>query len=142
MKRSVAARVCARSAKDSALPQTRFSSSGIGVGTLRPPRRVPLRKHLHWPLAICAWRGRKVPTPIPLDENRVCGKAESFADLAQTREATLRFIESTRGTDVTRYRFEHPFLGNLHMRQSFFVIGYHELRHAKQIRELVAIFHS
>ncbi len=105
------------------------------------PQPVSLRKRFHWPLAIATWRGRKVRTPIPLDPERVRDKQKSFADLAATREATLQFIESTRGNDVSAYHFEHPFLGNLNMCEWFRTIGYHELRHAKQIRELVETFH-
>jgi hypothetical protein len=105
------------------------------------PKPVPLRKRLHLPLAIATWRGRKVRTPIPLDAKRVCDKRESLAGLNATREATLVFIESTRGTDVSLYHYEHPFLGSLNMYEWFRTIGYHELRHAKQIRELVETFH-
>jgi len=106
------------------------------------PHPVPLRKRFHLPLAIATWRGRKVRTPIALDANRVCGKQESFADLKAARDGTLQFIESTRGTDVSRYRFDHPFLGSLDMYDWFRTIGYHDLRHAKQIRELVFTFHD
>ena len=101
---------------------------------------VPLRKRFHLPLAIATWRGRKVRTPIPLDAKRVRDKQDSFAGLIAAREATVAFIESTRGTDVSIYRYEHPFLGSLNMYEWFRMIGYHELRHAKQIRELVETF--
>lgn len=103
---------------------------------------VPLRKHFHLPLAVAIWRGRKVRTPIPLDPKRVRDKQESLAGLVATREATVAFIESTRGTDVSLYHYEHPFLGTLNMCDWFRTIGYHELRHAKQIRELVETFHD
>ena len=106
------------------------------------PSPLPLRKRFHLPLALSAWRGRKVRTPIPLDPERVRDKQESFAGLIGAREATVAFIESTRGTDVSIYRFEHPFLGSLNMYEWFRMIGYHELRHAKQIRELVETFHD
>jgi len=105
------------------------------------PQPVPLRKRFHWPLAIATWRGRKVRTPIPLDAKRVRDKQESFAALIASREATLAFIASTHGTDVSRYHYQHPFLGSLNMYEWFRAIGYHELRHAKQIRELVETFH-
>jgi hypothetical protein len=105
------------------------------------PNPVALRKRLHLPLALSTWRGRKVRTPITLDDKRVCDKQESFAGLIAARAATVELIESTRGTDVSLYRFEHPFLGSLNMYDWFRMIGYHELRHAKQIRELVETFH-
>ena len=101
---------------------------------------VPLRKRFHLPLAISTWRGRKVRTPIPLDAKRVRDKQESFAGLVTTRATTVAFIESTRGTDIRLYHYRHPFLGSLNMYDWFRTIGYHELRHAKQIRELVATF--
>jgi hypothetical protein len=104
------------------------------------PQPVLLRKRLHLPLAIATWRGRKVRTPIPLDPERVRDKQESLAGLVATREATVAFIESIRGTDVSLYHYEHPFLGSLNMYDWFRTIGYHELRHAKQIRELVETF--
>jgi hypothetical protein len=106
------------------------------------PKPVPLRKRFHLPLAIATWRGRRVRSPIPLDAKRVRDKQESFAGLLATRQATLEFIESTRGTDVSAYYYEHPFLGNLNMYEWFRTIGFHELRHAKQIRELLETFHD
>jgi hypothetical protein len=106
------------------------------------PKPVPLRQRFHLPLAIATWRGRKVRTPIPLDSKRVRDKQESLAGLLATREATLAFIESTRGTDLSLYRYKHPFLGSLSMYDWFRTIGYHELRHAKQICELVLTFHD
>jgi hypothetical protein len=105
------------------------------------PKPVPLSKRFHLPLAIATWRGRKLRTPIPLDPRRIADKQESLAGLVATREATLTFIESTRGSDVSLYRYEHPFMGSLNMYAWFRLIGYHELRHAKQIRELVETFH-
>jgi DinB superfamily len=102
---------------------------------------VPLRKRFHLPLAIATWRGRRVRTPIPLDPNRVRDKQESLAGLVATREATLAFIESTRGADVSLYHYQHTFLGSLNMYDWFRTIGYHELRHPKQLRELVETFH-
>ena len=104
------------------------------------PKPVPLRKRFHLPLAMATWRGRKLRTPIPLDAKRVREKPESLAGLVATREATVTFIESTRGTDVSLYRYDHPFLGSLNMYEWFRLMGYHELRHAKQIRELVETF--
>lgn len=106
------------------------------------PQPVALSKRFHLPLAIATWRGRKVKTPIPLNPELVRDKQGSFERLVATRDATVAFIESTRGTDVSLYRFKHPFLGSLNMYDWFLTIGYHELRHAKQIRELVETFHT
>ncbi|MFZ3217323.1 MAG: DinB family protein [Candidatus Acidiferrales bacterium] len=105
------------------------------------PTPLSWRKRLHPPLAIATWRVRKVKSPIPLDPQRVRNQPESFSALQAARANTLQFIESTRGKDVSSYRFAHPFLGSLNMYEWFRTIGYHDLRHVKQIRELVEMFH-
>jgi hypothetical protein len=104
------------------------------------PKPVPFLKRLHPPVAIAAWRRRKIQTPIALDVNRVQNKAESVAALLTARQNTLEFIESTNGRDLSPYRFSHPFLGSLNVYDWLRLMGYHEIRHAKQIRELVEIF--
>jgi hypothetical protein len=87
------------------------------------PKLVPLGKRFHLPLAMAAWGARKVGTPIPLDEKRIRDKQESPSGLFATRQATLASIESTRGTDVSAYRYDHPFLGSLNMYEWFRAIG-------------------
>jgi len=57
------------------------------------------------------------------------------------REGTLAFIQSTRGQDLSAYRLPHPFLGSLNIYDWFRTIAYHDLRHAKQIREVVETIH-
>jgi hypothetical protein len=104
------------------------------------PKPVPFLKRIHPPVAIAAWRARKIQTPIALDANRVQDKAKSIAGLAIARLGTLEFVESTKDRNLSPYRFPHPFLGSLNIYDWLRMIGYHELRHAKQIRELVEIF--
>ncbi len=106
----------------------------------KSPVHVPLLKRIHKPLAIAAWRGFKLKTPIPLDPNLVAARPESLDRLDAVRLVTLQFIEATRGQDLRVYRFPHPFLGSLHVYDWFRLLGYHELRHAKQIREVVETF--
>jgi hypothetical protein len=107
-----------------------------------PPEPVPPLKRIHLPLALTMFRGRKVKSPIPLDPNLVSEKPAALDRLSVTRKATLQFIESTQGRDLTAYRFPHPFLGSLNIYEWFRAIGYHELRHEKQIREIVENFHE
>ena len=68
------------------------------------------------------------------------GKGESIAGLTIVRLGTLEFVESTKDRNLSPYRFPHPFLGSLNIYDWLRMIGYHDLRHAKQIRELVEIF--
>jgi hypothetical protein len=104
------------------------------------PKPVPFLKRIHPPVAIAAWRGRKIQTPIALEVDRVQNKAESIEALLSTRQSTLKFIDSTNGRDLSPYRYSHPFLGSLNVYDWLRLMGYHEIRHAKQIRELVEIF--
>ncbi len=107
-----------------------------------PPEPVPPLKRIHLPLALTTFRGRNVKSPIPLDPNLVSEKPAALDRLSATRKATLQFIESTQARDLTAYRFPHPFLGSLNIYEWFRAIGYHELRHEKQIREIVENFHE
>lgn len=107
-----------------------------------PLKPVPLLKRFHRPLSLVTWRGRKVKSPIPLDSSLIADRPDALSRLAAAREGTLAFIESTRGEDLSAYRFPHPFLGSLNIYDWVRTIAYHELRHAKQIREVVEIFHQ
>lgn len=113
---------------------------GVEKMLQKPPFPTPLRKRLHVPVPLSAWRGKKVKSPIPLDANLVFEKPAALEKLMSTRSATMKFIESTRGRDLSAYRYPHPFLGSLNTYEWFRVIGYHQLRHAKQIREIVESF--
>jgi hypothetical protein len=61
--------------------------------------------------------------------------------LDATRRSSLAFIAANAGQDVSAYRFPHPIFGSLNLYDWYRFIGYHELRHRKQICELVEIFH-
>jgi len=105
-----------------------------------PPKPVPLRKRLHLPVALAAWRGVKRRTPIPLDPSFVTDRPEALSLLTTAREETLSFIATAQNIDLKPYRFPHPFLGSLNVYDWFRLIAYHELRHAQQIREVVETF--
>lgn len=102
----------------------------------KEPLSTPLLKRFHLPLALATWRGKKVETPIPLDANLIAEKSAALERLASSRGATVKFIESTRTQDLSACRFSH-LLGSLNAYDWFRLIGYHQLRHAKQIREIV-----
>ncbi len=106
-----------------------------------PPTPLPLLKRLHLPVALAAWRAAKRKSPVPLDSSLVTNRAEALSQLEAAREGTLGFIEATRDQDLKVFRFPHPFLGSLNLYDWFRMIGYHDLRHAQQIREVVETFH-
>jgi hypothetical protein len=104
------------------------------------PRRFSFLSRLHPPLQIVAWRGIKRKTPIPLDPTLVTNREAMLARLAEGRAQTLAFLEENHGHDLSRWFWRHPALGPLNYYAWFRVMGYHDLRHAKQIREIVGFF--
>jgi DinB superfamily len=106
---------------------------------LAPPK--PVLNRFHLPVLLVAFRFRKRKTPIPMDSSLISDRPVAVSRLAAAREGTLAFIESTRGRDFSAYRLPHPFLGSLNIYDWIRTIAYHELRHAKQIREVVETFH-
>jgi DinB superfamily len=107
-----------------------------------PAKQLPLLKRFHLPLLLVAWRVQKRKTPIPLDSSLIADRPDALNRLAVARQGTLAFIESTRSRDLSVYRSPHPFLGSLNIYDWIRIIAYHELRHAKQIREVVETFHQ
>ena len=105
-----------------------------------PPKQLPVLKRFHLPPVLVAWRVRKRKTPIPLDSSSIADKPDALDRLAVTRGETLSFIASTKDQDLSSSRSPHPFLGSLNMYDWLRTIAYHELRHAKQIREVVETF--
>ena len=73
---------------------------------------------------------------MPLDPGLLGGKEEMLAELRGARERTLAFLEETQQRDLGVYRWAHAFLGMLNVYEWFEMIASHELRHAKQIKEL------
>lgn len=48
----------------------------------------------------------------------------------------MAFVEETRGRDLSQYHMPHPFLGTLNTYEWFQMIASHEVRHAKQMKEI------
>jgi hypothetical protein len=103
----------------------------------KSPKRFPLHKRLHLPLALVEARIIRRKTPIPLDPQWVREKEDALAQLRETREKTVAFIQQIKDRDVGVYRWPHPFLGVLNMYDWLQMIAAHELRHEKQMHEIL-----
>jgi hypothetical protein len=103
----------------------------------KTPRHFSLLRRLHLPLALVEARVVRRKTPIPLDPELVREKEAMLAELRGVRERTLAFIDETKGRDLSEYCWPHPFVGTLNMYGWFELIAAHELRHQKQIRQIV-----
>jgi hypothetical protein len=108
----------------------------------KPPVAVPLHKRIHLPVAVVAWRGRRVASPIPLDTLLLDDRDAMLLRLAGQRERTLSLLESGRDQNFRRYRLQHPFLGSLQYYDWFRLLAAHDVRHAKQLDEVRKVHKS
>jgi hypothetical protein len=104
----------------------------------KQPKQTPLLKRFRLPLAFVEIRLVRLKTPIPIDPQLVGEKNLMFAELQRVRHSTLELIEETRARDLRVYRWQHPFIGSLNAYQWFALLGLHQIRHEKQIREIAA----
>lgn len=105
----------------------------------KEPRPVRFRDRLHIPPKVVEWRLPRAKTPIPLDP-ALLGEKQAMLDRFRAgRERTLAFIDSQRHRDLGRWRWRHPFLGPLDTYTWFETLYHHEIRHTKQLREIVGL---
>jgi DinB superfamily len=102
----------------------------------KQPKPVPILKRVHLPFAFVERRMVRLKTPIPVDPQLLCGKEAMLGELREVRRHTLALIEETKGRDLSAYRWQHPFLGSLNAYQWFLLLGSHQIRHEKQMREI------
>ena len=111
--------------------------SGATKWVQTEPKPVPVWKRLHLPPALTVLRLVKVKSPIPLDASLLGEKDAMLERYRTVREQTLAFVEANRERDLRRWRRPHPLMGSFNGNTWLKFIGYHELRHTKQIREIV-----
>jgi hypothetical protein len=104
----------------------------------KEPKHTPLLKRFHLPFAFVERRLVRLKTPIPIDLQLLREKEVTLAELHDVREQTLALIEKTRDRDLSAYRWQHPFLGSLDAYEWFLLLGSHQIRHEKQVREIAA----
>lgn len=101
-----------------------------------PPRRIGfLRKFI--PTSIVASRLLRVKAPRGVNPLNPPARAEVIANYDAAR-SRLKELCSTHGRNrLKQVIFKHPFLGEIDGTATISFIGYHELRHYKQIREVI-----
>ena len=101
-----------------------------------PPRRIGFLRKLI-PTPIVASRLLRVKAPrgvVPLNPPP---RAELIANYDAAR-SRLKDLCSTHGRNrLKQVVFRHPFLGEIDGTATISFVGYHELRHYKQIREVI-----
>jgi len=106
--------------------------------TLKSPKRIPLFKRIHLPMALVESRLIRRKTPIPVEPKLLRDKELMLAELREVRGRSLAFLEETRGRDLSDYCWAHPALGTLNAYEWTRFIAAHEVRHTKQMREIAA----
>ena len=101
---------------------------------------VPLWKRLHFPVALAENSGFKLKTPVPLDPLLVREKTQMLVEFTRQRNHSVALLLSNGRKDLSVYRMPHPFLGSLNFYDWFRMLAFHEIRHTKQIRRIVASF--
>jgi hypothetical protein len=104
----------------------------------KEPKRTPLLKRFRLPIVFAERRFVRLKTPIPVDPQLLGEKELMLAQLQEVRVHTLALMEKNRSRDLRVYRWQHPFLGSLNAYQWFLLLGSHQIRHEKQIREIAA----
>src|SRR4029077_6970141 len=102
----------------------------------KQPKQTPLLRRFRLPLAFVEIRLVRLKTPIPVDPQLLGEKKPMLAELQELRCRTLALVEENRNRALRVYRWQHPFLGSLNAYQWFELLGSHQIRHEKQIREI------
>jgi len=103
-----------------------------------PPKRVSLLKRIHIPMALVESRWIRRKSPVPVQPEMLGDKEVMLAELRNVRERSLAFLEETRNRNLAEYCWAHPALGTLNTYEWMRFIASHEVRHTKQMREIVA----
>jgi uncharacterized damage-inducible protein DinB len=104
----------------------------------KPPRRIPLLKKIHLPMALVESRWIRRKSPMPVEPGMLRDKEVMLGELRTVRERSLAFLEETRSRNLSAYCWAHPALGTLNTYEWMQFIASHEIRHTKQMREIAA----
>src|SRR6266851_4576864 len=101
------------------------------------PQAVPFWKKAHVPLRFVEWRLVRRKSPLSLDGSLLADKEVMLGRMRDARAQTLAFLSQEGERDLSAYRWPHPFLGSLSICDWFRFLAYHEMRHTKQLQEIV-----
>lgn len=105
---------------------------GLATG----PAKVGFFKKLI-PMRIISWRLVRVKAPKAVSPNNTPAMDELMQSYNQVR-VDLKQLCADYGSDrLKEIRFKHPFLGDIDGLAAVSMLGFHEERHYKQIREIL-----
>ena len=106
--------------------------------SLAQKRPLPISrlKRLHLPVWLVEMRVTRRKSPLPLDANLLGEKETMLGLLRGARERTFAFLSDTENRNLSAYYWRHPFLGMLSTYEWMEMLAAHQIRHAKQVREI------
>ena len=103
-----------------------------------PPCVSWITRLLHFPPRWVEYRFPKMSAPRRVRPDEILPKEELLGRLTALRERLLQAVASMPDEKLIHYRFPHPFLGTYNLLERIEILGAHECRHLKQIREVLA----
>lgn len=104
--------------------------------TQKAPLPIPFSRRWHLPMWLVEKRVIRRKSPVPQDPSLFAEKEVMLGTLRCARERTLCFLAETESRDLSQYCWKHPFLGTLSVYGWMEMIAAHQLRHAKQVRDI------
>jgi hypothetical protein len=108
----------------------------LQLAIAREPQHVGFLKRLI-PTSIVSSRLLRVKAPKAVNPISVLDKAEAIENYNRARSSLKQLCASHGSNRFRKLVFKHPFLGNIDGVATVSFLGYHELRHYKQIREVL-----
>jgi uncharacterized damage-inducible protein DinB len=102
----------------------------------QPPQRLPFLRRLV-PTRVVAFRLIRVKAPRPVQPLQPPPRDRLIENFNATRANLKALCEQQGSARLRQVIFKHPFLGPLDGTATVSFIGYHEVRHGKQIREVL-----
>jgi DinB superfamily len=107
----------------------------------RPPQRLPMIRRLI-PTRIVASRLLRVKAPKGVQPLNPPPKEQLIENFNATRARLKSLCAEHDRARLRQVIFKHPFLGPIDGTATISFVGYHELRHYKQIREVLKKLNS
>lgn len=108
----------------------------LEAGLRNPPRKIRwLRKFV--PTSIVAYRLLRVKAPKAVNPLNPPAREEIIQNYNAARNRLKELCSSQGASRLKQVIFKHPFLGDIDGVATIAFVGYHELRHYKQIREIL-----
>ncbi len=103
-----------------------------------PPPSSWFSRLLRLPPRWVEYRILRASAPRGVRPDEVVPKEAMLSRLSELRHRLLETFARVPEGSLTRYRFPHPFLGTYNVLEWIELLGAHECRHLKQIREVLA----